>query len=96
MPKNVGWLVWSHKLDKAGYKNAGYTMMAKIHKGDRILHNSNSKVMSISVAQTDYFYAKQTPELSKANTSVKSADDDYRIDTTYFGFDQPLITANCQ
>ncbi|MDI7817369.1 hypothetical protein QMM58_13390 [Clostridioides difficile] len=51
--ERTGGYVWSPKLDKAGHKNAGYTMMTNIRKGDFILHNSNGEVMSISVAQTD-------------------------------------------
>lgn len=87
-----GGYVWSPKLDRAGHKNAGYTMMTNIRKGDYILHNANGKVMSITIAQTDCYHAQQPHELSIANTSVEWDDEGYRIDTKYFDYDVPLIT----
>ena len=42
-----GGYVWSPKFTKSGGKNAGYTMMTFIKKGDFILHNSNGKIMAI-------------------------------------------------
>lgn len=89
-----GGYVWSPKLDRSGHRNAGYTMMTNIRKDDFILHNSNGKVISISVAQTDCFDAQQPHELSIADTSVEWDDDGYRVNTKYFDFDVPLITTD--
>ena len=89
-----GGYVWSPKLAKGGRRNAGYTMMTNVHKGDFILHNSNGKVMSISIAQTDCHSGRQPHELAIADTTVTWDDDGYRIDTEYFDFDEPLITTN--
>ncbi len=91
-----GEYVWSPKFAKGGRRNAGYTMMRNIRKGDFILHNSNGKIMAISIAKSDCYDATQPMELVNADTSVTWADDGYRIDTNYYDFDVPLITANYQ
>ncbi len=83
--------VWSPQLNSRGGKNAGYTMMTNIHKGDFILHNSNGRIVSISVAQSDCYDAKQPHELSIAPTTVVWNDDGYRVDTKYYDFDVPVI-----
>ena len=54
--------VWSPQLNRSGGKNAGYTMMTSIRKGDFILHNSNSKIVSISIAKSDCYEANQPLE----------------------------------
>lgn len=92
--EHAGGYVWSPQLDKAGHRNAGYTMMTNIKEDDFILHNENGKVVAISVAQTDCYEARQPKELSEADTTVKWDDEGYRIDTDYFEFDVPLITTN--
>lgn len=92
--ERAGGYVWSPQLNKSGGKNAGYTMMTNIHKGDFILHNSNGKIMSISIAKDDYYEADQPHELSVAETTVEWNDEGYRIDTDYFDFDVPVITTN--
>lgn len=89
-----GGYVWSPKLTKSDGKNAGYTMMTNIKKGDFILHNSNGKIMSISIAKADCKDGKQPRELSNANTTVSWNDDGYRIDTEYFDMDVPLKVIN--
>lgn len=94
--ERAGGYVWSPQLDKAGHRNAGYTMMTNIRKGDFILHNSNGKVVSISIAKDDYYEAKQPHELSVAKTSVTWDDKGYRVDTEYFDFDKPLLTTDYQ
>ena len=91
-----GGYVWSPKLAKGGRRNAGYTMMTKVHKGDFILHNSNGKVMAISIAKSDCYDGIQPRELANAETSVTWDDDGYRIDTDYYDFDVPLITTHYQ
>lgn len=91
-----GGYVWSPKLAKGGRRNAGYTMMTKVHKGDFILHNSNGKVMAISIAQTDCYDGTQPRELADADTTVTWDDDGYRIDTEYYDFDVPLVTTDYQ
>lgn len=92
--EHAGGYVWSPQLNKSGGKNAGYEMMTNIRKGDFILHNSNGKIMSISVAQSDCYEANQPRELSEANTTVEWDDVGYRVDTKYYDFDVPLITTN--
>lgn len=92
--ERAGGYVWSPQLNKSGVKNAGYTMMTNIRKGDFILHNSAGKIMSISVAKDDYYEAKQPDELAMAETSVKWDDKGYRVDTEYFDFDVPAIATN--
>ena len=91
-----GGYVWSPKLAKGGRRNAGYTMMTNVRRGDFILHNSNGRVMSISIAQTDCHDGRQPLELANADTSVTWDDDGYRIDTEYLDFDVPLITTDYQ
>ena len=89
-----GGYVWSPKLNRNGGKNAGYSMMTNIRKDDFILHNVNGKVVSISIAKTDYYEAKEPHELIEANTSVDWDEAGYRVDTDYFDFDVPLLTTN--
>ena len=85
-----GGYVWSPQLNKSGRKNPGYTMMTNIRKGDFILHNSNSKVLSISIAKEDCYEADQPNELVVAKTSTTWNKKGYRVDTVYFDFDVPL------
>lgn len=89
-----GGYVWAPQLNKSGGKNAGYTMITNIRKGDFILHNSNGKIVSISIAKADYYEANQPHELSMADTSVDWEDEGYRVDTEYFDFDVPVIATN--
>ena len=92
--EKAGGYVWSPKLNKSGGKNAGYTMMTNIRKGDFILHNSNGKIVSISVAKDDFYEAIQPHELTEADTSVDWDDEGYRVDMDYFEFDVPVIATN--
>lgn len=62
--ERAGEYVWSPQLNKSGGKNVGYTMMTNIHKGDFILHNSNGKIVSISVAKDDYYEATASRVIS--------------------------------
>ncbi len=89
-----GGYVWSPQLDKSGHKNVGYTMMTFIRKGDFILHNSNGKVVSISVAKSDFYESNQPRELIEAEKSIEWDDEGYRVDTEYYDFDVPIITTN--
>ena len=88
--ERAGGYVWSPKLNTVGGRNAGYEMMTHIKKGDFILHNSNGKIMAISVAESDCKDGTQPPELANANTTVVWSNDGYRIDTKYFDMDVPL------
>lgn len=89
-----GGYVWSPQRNKSGGKNAGYTTMTHVKKGDFILHNSNTKIMAISIAQVDCYEAMQPAALKAANTSVDWDNEGYRIDTSYFTFDTPLKITN--
>lgn len=92
--EHAGQYVWSSQLDKAGHKNAGYTMMTNVKAGDFILHNTNGKIVAISIAQRDCYGAERPEKLLEADTSVAWNNDGYRVDTTYYEFDKPLITSN--
>lgn len=89
-----GGYVWSPQLNSAGRRNAGYSMMTEVKKGDFILHNSNGEIMAISVATDDCYEADQPAELSAADTSVEWSDEGYRIDTKYYDFDVPVRATN--
>ena len=66
--------------------------MTQIREGDFILHNSNGKLVAISIARKDCRCAEQPQELINANTSVQWDNLGYRVDTTeYFVFDNPVI-----
>lgn len=88
--ERTGGYVWSPQLDNRGGKNAGYAMMTNIRKGDFILHNSNGRIMAISVAKGDCYEAEQPHELAIALTSVQWDNAGYRVDTDYFDFDHPV------
>ena len=92
--ERAGGYIWSPQLNKSGGKNAGYTMMTNVRKGDFILHNSNGKVVAISIAKGDYYEATQPRELAIADTTVDWDDEGYRVDTEYYEFEVPLYTAN--
>lgn len=92
--ERAGGYVWSPKLTRSGARNAGYTMMTNIKKGDFILHNSNGKIMSISIAKSNCQDGKQPRELVNANTTIDWDDDGYRVDTEYFDMDVPLKVTN--
>ena len=92
--ERTGGYVWSPQLNKNGGKNAGYTMMTNVCKDDFILHNSNGKIVSISIAKNDCYESNQPRELSIAETTFKWNDKGYRIDTEYFDFDVPVIATN--
>lgn len=84
-----GGYVWAPKLNKNGQKNNGYTMMTNIKKGDYIFHNCSGKVMAISIAKTDCYDSEKPAELTRV--PIEWNNDGYRIDTTYYELDNPLI-----
>ena len=90
--ERAGEYIWSPRLNKNGGRNAGYTMMTNVRKGDFILHNSNGKVLAISIAKEDFYEATQPRELVVAETSVEWSDEGYRVDTEYYDFEVPLYT----
>ena len=89
-----GGYVWSPKLNRAGKKNAGYTMMTNIRKFDFILHNMDGKIMAISVAQTNCYNGKKPAALTNPDLPIQWDEDGYQIDTKYFDFDVPLLVIN--
>lgn len=89
-----GGYVWSPKFAKGNKKNAGYTKMTFVKKSDFILHNSNGKIMAISITKTDCYDSAQPKELIEADTSVQWNNDGYRIDTRYYDFDIPVLTSD--
>ena len=64
--KKAGKYVWSPQKNKSGGANAGYTTMTQIREGDFILHNSNGKLVAISIARKDCRCAEQPQELINA------------------------------
>ena len=92
----AGCYVWSPKLNKAGHKNAGYTMMTNVKKGDVIFHHANGKLMAISIAKTDCYDSQQPLALVKAKTSVNWDNDGYRIDCNYYSLEIPFLITDCK
>lgn len=92
--ERAGNYIWSPQLNKSGGRNAGYTMMTNVKKGDFILHNFNGKVVAISVAKDDYYESNQPYELAVAEKTLEWNDEGYRVDTEYYDFEIPLYTAN--
>lgn len=88
--ERAGGYVWAPQLNKGGWKNAGYSTMTDIRKGDYIIHSVKGKIMAISVAETDCYEANQPKELIAAETTVDWNDEGYRVDTYYYDFDNPL------
>ncbi len=79
--------VWAPQVDKAKAKNAGYTTMTRICKGDIILHSSKGRLRSISIAKDDCYESKEPDELK---TSNHWSEDGYRVDVEYHDLDHPL------
>lgn len=92
--ERTGGYVWSPQLDNAGHKNAGYTMMTNIRKDDFILHNSNGKIMAVSIAKRDCYDANQPKQLIEAKTFRVWHNDGYRVDCEYYDFDIPVFATN--
>lgn len=92
--EEAGGYVWSPQLTKNGKKNAGFTNMTKIKKGDFVLHNKNSHVVAISVAKSDCYEYEQPSELSEGVTNDKWNREGYRVDLQYFPFDHVIKTSD--
>lgn len=92
--ERLGGYVWAPKLNKAGKKNAGYTMMTNIRKFDFILHNMDGKIMAISIAQTDCYDGKKPAALRNPDLPIQWDEDGYQVDTKYFDLDVPLLVIN--
>ena len=88
--ERAGGYVWAPQLNKGGWKNAGYTTMTYIRKGDYILHSVKGKIMAISIAESDCYEANQPKELVAADTTVDWNDEGYRVDVYYYDFDTPV------
>lgn len=93
LEKNGGY-VWSPQLTKNGKKNAGFSNMTKIQKGDFILHNQNGKVVAISVANSDCEEVDQPRELMEGESSNLWNKEGYRVKSTYYPFDVDLSTSD--
>ncbi|MDH9160510.1 HNH endonuclease [Staphylococcus succinus] len=89
-----GGYVWSPQLTKNGKKNAGYSNMTKIKKGDFILHNQNGKVIAISVAKDDCKEANQPSELMEDESSSLWNNEGYLVQLIYYPFDVNISTAD--
>ncbi len=92
--ERAGNFLWSPQLDKAGHQNAGYVLMQNVKKGDYILHNKGGKIAAISVAKDDCYTAVQPKEVRDNSGEYKWDDNGFRIDTEYFDFSTPLLTAH--
>ncbi len=85
-----GGYVWSPQFTKSGKKNIGYTTMTDIRQNDFILHSSNGRILSISIALNDCYKSNQPEELAKAKTSTDWNKEGYRVDVEYHDFNDPL------
>lgn len=92
--ERAGNYVWSPQLDKNSHKNAGYSTMSKIQKGDFILHSWNKKIMAISIAKSDCYVFSQPQELYEAKKSINWANKGYRVDCEYFDMDHPVCVVD--
>ena len=59
-----------------------------------ILHNKGGKIAAISVAKDDCYTAVQPKEVRDNSGEYKWDDNGFRIDTEYFDFSTPLLTAH--
>ena len=91
--ERAGGFLWSPQVDQAGHKNAGYTLMSSVKKGDYILHNKGGAIAAISIAQTDCYDSVQPEEVRKNSGEYAWNDNGFRIDTAYFDFHNPVRTA---
>ena len=92
--ERAGGYLWSPQLDKAGHQNAGYTLMQNVKKGDYILHNKGGMIAAISVAKDNCYTAIQPEEVRDNSGEYTWDDNGFRIDTEYFDFSTPLLTAH--
>ena len=92
--ERAGGFLWSPQLDKAGHQNAGYVLMQSVKKGDYILHNKGGMIAAISVAKENCYTAIQPEEVRDNSGEYNWDDNGFRIDTEYFDFSTPLLTAH--
>ena len=92
--ERAGGFLWSPQLDKAGHQNAGYALMQNVKKGDYILHNKGGMIAAISVAKDNCYTAIQPEEVRDNSGEYNWDDNGFRIDTEYFDFSTPLLTAH--
>ncbi|MGW7977050.1 hypothetical protein BU116_12285 [Staphylococcus xylosus] len=89
-----GGYVWSPQLTKNGKRNAGYSNMMKIRKGDFILHNQSGKVVAISIAKGDCEEMDQPREIMHGESSNLWNKEGYCVQLTYYPFDVEINTAD--
>ena len=92
--ERAGNYIWSPKLNKAGQQNKGYNLMKSVKKGDFILHNSGGKLSAISVVKEDCKSGTQPHELKVGQNEYEWDDDGWVVNTEYYDFDVPLLTAD--
>lgn len=86
--------IWSPKLNKAGNQNRGYSLMKSVRKGDFIIHNSGGRLSAISVVKEDCKSGGQPHELKVGQNEYDWDDDGWVVNTKYYDFDVPLLTAD--
>lgn len=91
--EKAGGYVWSPQLTKNNKKNAGFSNMTKIKKGDFILHNQNGKVVAISIALNDCEEVDQPRELMEGEGQDLWNKEGYKVSLTYYPFDVQLETS---
>lgn len=92
--ERAGGFLWSPQVDKAGHQNAGYILMQRVKRGDYILHNKGGAIAAISIAKADCYDAIQPEDVRENSGEYDWGDNGFRIDTEYFDFNSPLLTAN--
>lgn len=91
--RNGGYL-WSPKRNKEGNRNAGYSLMKNVKKGDYIIHNSGGKLSSISVVEEDCQSGIQPKELKLNQKEYEWDDEGWLIYSHYYDFTSPLLTSD--
>lgn len=92
--ERAGGYLWSPKLDSAGNRNAGYTLMTHVKCGDFILHNSGGRISAVSVVTRDCYDAVKPGGISESKFGKNWNNDGYRVDTKYYDFETPIMNTD--
>ena len=81
-------------MNKASFKTRGNNLFKSVRKGDYIIHNSGSRLSAISIVQEDCKSGGQPQELKDGQNTYDWDDDGWVVNTKYYDFDVPLLTAD--
>ena len=85
LQERQGGFVWSPVKNKSGNSNIGFSNMAKIQKGDFIMHHAGRYIKCIGVAQTNC-YGHNKPSAIQGGWATQG----HRVDVDYYDLDTPL------